>query len=301
LKYRSLFRPRGFEDDIGGRFTRAVLKDGTLHVLTTAERDDPETLPQDARIYRHGPLTSQSGGANSDYPVRFQGDTFRPGEGFWKTNPEGMDRLIRAGRLAAPTPNSLTYVRFLDDFPLTPLTEVWNDTQTGAFTDPKVYVVQTNTKIIERCVLMTTDPGDLILDPTCGSGTTVFVAEEWGRRWIMIDTSRVALSLARQRLLTAKYEYFRLKDGATGVASGFCGKTAPHVMLKSIAQNTNLDLIFAKHEPALDGRLTAANKSLKTVPDRLRNELRTKLALKQRQEGKRAITDADRRRWDLPR
>jgi adenine-specific DNA-methyltransferase len=300
LKFRSLFRPRGFEDDIGGRFTRAVLANGTRHILTSEERDDPGRLANGARIYRHDNLTSQSGGTNSDYPVEFQGQVFRPGRGFWKTNPDGMARLAAAERLAAPTPNSLTYVRFLDDFPLTPLTEVWNDTQTGAFTDPKVYVVQTNTKVIERCMLMTTEPGDLVLDPTCGSGTTAFVAEEWGRRWITIDTSRVSVALARQRLLTGRYEYYRLRDESKGVALGLRCRAVPHLMLRTIAQNPNLDAIFAKHERILDASLTEANGALQKVPDKLRQDLRMKLALKHKREGKKSITDADRRRCELP-
>ncbi len=149
-------------------------------------------------------------------------------------------------------------------------------------------------------MLMTTDPGDLVLDPTCGSGTTAFVAEQWGRRWITIDTSRVAIALARQRLLTAKFEYYKLSDDAQGVSRGFLYKKAPRVALKNIANNTNLDPIFAKHEPILDARLAAANAALERITDKLRQELRMKLALKQKQEGKKAITDADRRRWDLP-
>jgi adenine-specific DNA-methyltransferase len=147
---------------------------------------------------------------------------------------------------------------------------------------------------------MTTDPGDLVLDPTCGSGTTSQVAEQWGRRWITIDTSRVAAAIARQRLLTAKYEYCNLKDKSRGVAGGFRCKSIPHITLKSIAQNTSLDPIFAKHEPILDERLSDTNEALETVTEKLRNELRVKLALKQKQEGKKAITDADRRRWELP-
>jgi adenine-specific DNA-methyltransferase len=163
-----------------------------------------------------------------------------------------------------------------------------------------MYVVQTAIKVVERCILMTTDPGDLVLDPTCGSGTTSQVAEQWGRRWITIDTSRVAAAIARQRLLTAKYEYCNLKDKSRGVAGGFRCKSIPHITLKSIAQNTSLDPIFAKHEPILDERLSDTNEALETVTEKLRNELRVKLALKQKQEGKKAITDADRRRWELP-
>ena len=320
IKYASLFRPRGFLDDVGGRFTRALLTNGDRHVLTTEEREDPSLLPREALIYRHDNLTSQSGGDNSAFPVDFQGITFRPGKSFWKSNPDGLARLARAERLAAPTSNSLTYVRFLEDFPLASFTEVWGDTQTGAFTESKVYVVQTNTKVIERCLMMTTDPGDLVLDPTCGSGTTAIVSEQWGRRWITCDTSRVALSLARQRLMTARLPYYRLRplsvddlqrkpDGtwltdATGQVDGkatFKCKTVPHITLKSIARNTALDPIFEKHEPMLVARLKDLNVALKQVSSDSRLRLAEKLAEKQRREGKKSITAADRRRWDLPK
>jgi adenine-specific DNA-methyltransferase len=149
-------------------------------------------------------------------------------------------------------------------------------------------------------MLMTTVPGDLVLDPTCGGGTTAFVAEQWGRRWITIDTSRVAIAIARQRLLTAKYDYYELEDKSTGVAGGIVYKTIPHVTLKSIAQNTNLDSIFAKHEPILDKQLERCNATLSQVTDDLCHKLASKLLAKQKAEGKRAITDADTRRWKLP-
>jgi adenine-specific DNA-methyltransferase len=148
---------------------------------------------------------------------------------------------------------------------------------------------------------MTTDPGDLVLDPTGGSGTTAYVAEQWGRRWITIDTSRVAIAIARQRLLTAKYDYYRLRDESAGVAAGFRYKTVPHITLKSIAQNTHLDPIFARHEPVLEEKLAACNAALKKVADDLRRRLEVKLLDKQRAEGKRAVNDADRRRWELPK
>jgi len=173
--------------------------------------------------------------------------------------------------------------------------------------------VQTATETVKRCLLMTTDPGDLVLDPTCGSGTTAFVAEQWGRRWITIDTSRVAVALARQRLLTAKFDFYEVKgeDAApadrphvgTDPHPGFVYKTVPHVTLKSIAQNTNLDPIFARHAPILEARLAECNAALADAvglkPD-LRTNLRAKRAAKERAEGRRAITDADRRRWLLP-
>jgi adenine-specific DNA-methyltransferase len=216
LKYRQLFKPRGMEDDVGGRFTRVELADGTRRVLSTEERNNISQLPTGAKIYRHDNLTSQSGTEKSQFPITFDLHTFRPGRGYWKTNEKGILKLANSNRLAAPTANSLTYVRFLDDFPLSTFSNVWTDTQTGAFTDLKVYVVQTNVKVIERCILMTTDPGDLVLDPTSGSGTTAYVAEQWGRRWITIDTSRVALALARTRLMAARFPYYLLTDSVEG-------------------------------------------------------------------------------------
>jgi adenine-specific DNA-methyltransferase len=279
LKFRQIYKSRGYEDDIGGRYTRVQLADGTRRVMTTEEREDISRLPSGARIYRHDNLTSQSGTEKSAYPVKFQGNTFTPGNGYWKTNEKGMAVLAAAGRLAAPTVNSLGYVRFIDDFPVSTFSNVWTDTQTGAFTEDKVYVVQTNTKVIERCILMTTDPGDLVLDPTCGSGTTAYVAEQWGRRWITIDTSRVAVALARTRLMAAKFPYYLLADSPEGIRKemelsgkivaasrqsaadsvennlrrsadaplreadikrGFISKRVPHVTLKSIANNPDI-------------------------------------------------------------
>ena len=149
-------------------------------------------------------------------------------------------------------------------------------------------------------MLMTTDPGDLVLDPTCGSGTTAYVAEQWGRRWITIDTSRVAMAIARQRLLTAKFDYYQLREPKAGIVGNFAFKTVPHITLKSIAQNPALDPIFSKHEPILDAKLKACNAALAKVSTHERNTLAMKLARKERQDGKRAVGDADRRRWNLP-
>jgi adenine-specific DNA-methyltransferase len=260
VKFRQIYKSRGYEDDVGGRFTRVQLADGTRRVMTTEEREDITKLPSGSRIYRHDNLTSQSGTEKSAYPVKFQGNVFKPGNGFWKTNEPGMAVLERAGRLAAPTINSLGYVRFIDDFPVSTFSNVWTDTQTGAFTEDKIYVVQTNTKVIERCLLMTTDPGDLVFDPTCGSGTTAFVAEQWGRRWITCDTSRVAIALARTRLMAAKFPFYLLSDSPEGlkkesglvgklppniktggdIKRGFIYKRVPHVTLKSIANNPDI-------------------------------------------------------------
>jgi adenine-specific DNA-methyltransferase len=265
LKYRPLFRRRGLEDDIGERFRRVQSPDGTRRVMTASDRENPDQLSSGSRIYRHDNLTSQSGTEKSGFVVHFGGHAFTPGNGYWKTNEAGMANLAVAGRLANPTPNSLVYVRFLDDFPLSSFSNVWTDTQTGAFTDPKIYAVQTNTKVIERCILMTTDPGDLVLDPTCGSGTTAYVAEQWGRRWITIDTSRVALALARTRLMSARYPYYLLADSPEGIKKeaditgltppeyktegdirkGFVYKRVPHITLKSIANNPDIPVLSA--------------------------------------------------------
>jgi adenine-specific DNA-methyltransferase len=259
LKSRSLYRPRSLSDDVGARYRRIELSDGSRRPLSANELASPPL----GRVYRHDNLTSQGPTPSGTVPFEFEGHEFHPGSGsHWKTTVEGLHRLALAARLAAPTKNSLAYVRYLDDFPVSELTNTWSDTQTGAFTEDKVYVVQTNTKVIERCVLMSTDPGDLVLDPTCGSGTTAYVAEQWGRRWITIDTSRVALALARTRLMAARFPYYLLVDSADGAAleaatsgstqpalgrtfsadvrGGFVYKRVPHVTLKSIAQNKDI-------------------------------------------------------------
>jgi adenine-specific DNA-methyltransferase len=157
---------------------------------------------------------------------------------------------------------TLEYVRFLQDFPVFDATNVWSDIggiQSRA--DPKVYAVQTATEALKRCILMTTDPGDLVLDPTCGSGTTAYVAEQWGRRWITCDTSRVALAIARHRLMTGAYDYYRLRHEASGVAGGFVYKTVPHITLKSIAQNTEIDAVAAEFEPQIAEALKSVNQA----------------------------------------
>jgi adenine-specific DNA-methyltransferase len=178
----------------------------------------------------------------------FDGQTFTPGTGTFRTDAAGMKRLESARRLMA-VGKTLTFVRYLDDFAYRPRNDIWDDTRQSGFADAKLYVVQTGNRVIERCLLMTTDPGDLVLDPTCGSGTTAYVAEQWGRRWITIDTSRVPLALARQRLLTATFPYYQLKDEKRGPIGGFVyvrkqnnkgeeiGGIVPHVTLKSIAND----------------------------------------------------------------
>jgi len=261
LRARKLFKPTTIADDIGGRYVRVELSDGSRRLMTPAERLAPETLPFGSRAYRHDNLASQGTTASGTVSFEFDGDIYHPGQNsHWKTTIGGLGKLQIARRLAAPTANSLTYVRFITDFPVAEYSNVWTDTQTGAFTDEKLYVVQTNTKVIERCLLMATDPGELVLDPTCGSGTTALVAEQWARRWITIDTSRVALALARQRIMGARFPYYLLADSHEGqrkeaelgahapsdtptsgdVRKGFVYQRVPHVTLKSIANNPEI-------------------------------------------------------------
>ena len=226
-----------------------LLPDGTYRGVTAAERRGEEPIPQGARFYKPDNIVSQ-GASTTPQPYDHDGKTYLPPDNsHWKANyPEGMNRLAEAGRLHVAK-NSIQYRRFPEDFPFEEIGNVWTDTRTGNFTDDKVYVVQTGSKVIQRCMLMTTDPGDLVLDPTCGSGTTAFVAEQWGRRWITIDTSRVPLALARQRLLTATYDFFELVDEARGPAGGFVysrrknakgeevGGIVPHITLGGIAND----------------------------------------------------------------
>jgi len=297
VKYRDIYIEKNLDEPstASAEYKFVMLANGERRPASACSKDEINA----GKLFRPSPTTSQSGTEATRMPVALEGEHFIPGPGGWKTNAVGFERLARSGRLIKRD-RSISYVRYLDDFPVVPVTNLWTDVRWGFDASDKRYVVETNPKVIARCMLMTTDPGDLVLDPTCGSGTTAYVAEQWGRRWITIDTSRVAIAIARQRLLTAKFEYYRLKDESKGVAGGFRYKTVPHITLKSIAQNTNLDPIFAKHEPILDARLAEANQALEQVTDKLRQELRLKLALKQKQEGKKAITDADRRRWELP-
>jgi adenine-specific DNA-methyltransferase len=265
LKYRPLFRTKLIGGQGAGAYNQIELSDGTRRGATQYERIDPGQAPQGSRFYRPSPLTSDSQGrakgegAASWFAVELDGVNFRPSMKVrWKTNQEGMARLKAARRLTA-TGDTLNYVRYLDDFPAFPINNLWDDTQSGSGMD-KIYVVQTNQKVVERCMLMTADPGDLVLDPTCGSGTTAFVAEQWGRRWITIDTSRVALALARQRIMGARFPYYQLADSGEGqlrdaefsrrgpapgtpsgdVRKGFVYQRVPHVKLESIARNPDI-------------------------------------------------------------
>ncbi len=237
VKFRSLFLPRvGFG---WVNYDYVAFPNGPCRKMTREEMDNPDLLPKSSRIYRRDNLTSASSSETTSMPVEFQEKMYLPGKGGWKTNERGFTNLLAADRLEAYG-TTLSYRRYAADFPFFPVSNAWTDTASGGYGADKIYVVQTNLRVIERCILMTTDPGDLVFDPTCGSGTTAYVAEQWGRRWITCDTSRVALTLAKQRLMTAAFDYYELAHPQEGVGSGFKYKTVPHVTLKSIANNSDI-------------------------------------------------------------
>ena len=248
LKVRKLFEEQPVV--LGeGNARWVLLPDGSYRSITAAEKRQEAPLPEGARLYK--PDNMQSPGPPGEpQPFEFEGKTYRPNPNrHWAANfPVGLERLAAAGRIHVAA-NSLQYRRFPSDFPYKSRGNLWTDTLTGSFTDEKTYVVQTNPKVIERCLLMTSDPGDLVLDPTCGSGTTAYCAEKWGRRWITIDTSRVPIALARQRLLTTAFDFYRLNEPERGPAGGFeyrrrqnskgeeVGGIVPHITLKAIAND----------------------------------------------------------------
>jgi len=240
LKYRQLFLDKRLGAAGAGEYFRVLEPDGSRRTLTEEEMVDSRSLRKDSRVYRLDNLVSQGFRQFTSVPFEFQGRTFDPGQSMnWKTTLEGLAKLACSNRIEARS-NSLAYVRYLDDFPVFAVTNIWTDTIIAGRPGEKVYVVQTSPKVIERCLLMTTDPGDLVLDPTCGSGTTAYVAEQWGRRWITCDTSRVATTLAKQRLMAANFDYYDIAHPDEGVGSGFRYKTVPHVTLKSIANNPEI-------------------------------------------------------------
>lgn len=258
MKYRQLFEPRPGYDWVN--YDWVFDADGSTRRLSREEKLGVVPLPETSRVYRRSPLTSASSPSSARFPVAFRGEQYFPGRGGWKTNAEGMERLRLSGRLEAYG-TTLAFRRFTSDFPYFPRHNIWTDTARGGYGEDQWYVVQTGTKVVERCLLMCTDPGDLVVDPTCGSGTTAYVSEQWGRRWITVDTSRVALALARQRLMGARFPYYLLADTQEGRAKeselsesplpptesrgdirhGFVYERAPHIMLKSIANNPDIN------------------------------------------------------------
>ena len=263
------------------------LPDFSYRGVQTKEKRGERALPEGAKPYMPGDLTSQDR-ASDPQPFNWLGKVYDswPKNAHWKANyPVGMNRLGRASRIHAAE-NSIRYVRFHSDSEAAVHGNIWTDTGTGNFTDDKVYVVQTNTKVVERCLLMASDPGDLVLDPTCGAGTTAYVAEQWGRRWITIDTSRVALALARARLMGARYPYYLLSDSPEGqqkeadlshaepsdaptygdVRQGFVYEHVPRITLRSIANNAEIDVIYEQRQPAVAAALADLNSALRADP-----------------------------------
>jgi adenine-specific DNA-methyltransferase len=260
-------------------------EEGIFRPLTHEEKRDPAGLPSNLRLLGRNPLVSDGFSDSLSKPFPFTGQQFvPPPNGHWKTTASGLTRLGKGSRLAIKG-RTLRYVAFWEDFAAEPLGSVWGDLSTGGFTgDQKTYVVQTDSRVIQRCILMATDPGDLVLDPTCGSGTTATVAEQWGRRWITIDTSRVALALARARIMGARYPFYLLADSRDGqlkeaevtrtapssqpvhgnIRHGFVYERVPHITLKSIANNAEIDVIWERFQPKLESLRAQLNAALKT-------------------------------------
>jgi adenine-specific DNA-methyltransferase len=261
VKYRQIYLERVPGHVSSDRYDQIELPTSKERRLTKAELNRESDIPE-GRIFRHTSLIS-SGQSSYEQELQFFGKKFDSGAGsHWKTTLDGMVRLYKAGRVSDGA-STIRYKRFLDDFPVLPISDRWESLQIGT---GLLYVVQTSAAVIERCLLMTTDPGDLVLDPTCGSGTTAFVAEKWGRRWITCDTSRVAITLAKQRLMTASFDYYALRYPHEGLKGGFDYKTVPHITLKSIANNPDIDTIHAEDHPKITAALTALNAALTTAP-----------------------------------
>jgi len=272
-KYRHLFDEKEAGEEGASKYRPAS-------TIAALERSPIEPT----RLATSDQLTSQGVSANSEQSFSFRGERWLPPPGLhWKTTVLGLDRVAKSGRIIQEG-RSIRYVRFLDDFSIYPRTNMWTDVGgVQSRSDPKVYVVQTATEAVKRCVLMTTDPGDLVLDPTCGSGTTAYVAEQWGRRWITVDTSRVALALARARIMGARYPYYLLKDSVEGqqkeaevtrtapstqpvhgdIRHGFVYERVPHITLKSIANNAEIDVIWEKWQETLEPLREQLNAALK--------------------------------------
>lgn len=260
LKYKQLFKLKTSLDGATG-FSSVFEPNGKIRPATKSEKEDPSNILNGGRLAGTGDITKP--GPGSRFTVSAFGTEFNPQPRWWGTTVEGMSRLLQSQR-AIQAGKGLGLLRFLDDFCVYPISNVWTDTVgQNQFGGTKTYVVQTAIAAIERCILMTTDPGDLVLDPTCGSGTTAFVAEKWGRRWITCDTSRVAVTLAKQRLMTASYDYYDLKYPSEGLKGGFRYKTVPHITLKSIANNPDIDIIYDEMHPAIEKALTKLNQTLK--------------------------------------
>lgn len=262
-------------------YVNLLLPNGNRRRMTAHERARRMSLPEGSIVFRYGPITGQ-GPSKQDQDIKFRGKIYpKKKNRHWSTHTTGMERIAKSDRLLK-IGNDLAFDLRWDELPRS-LGNVWQDTQSGGFGSDKVYVVETTPVVIQRCILMATDPGDLVLDPTCGSGTTAYVAEQWGRRWITIDTSRVALALARSRIMGARYPYYLLADSEEGkikeahitqqayagkptykdIRQGFVYERVPHITLKSIANNTEIDVIWEKFQEKLEPLRKKINATLK--------------------------------------
>ncbi|MBE9464703.1 site-specific DNA-methyltransferase [Dyadobacter subterraneus] len=256
VKYRQLYQGKeaGQEGATGYTLIENI-RSGEWRSMTKDEKERPLEISKDYKIFDGTPLMSTGESSKGNLPFEFMGKEYLPPSGsHWKTSVTGLKKLAELQRIIA-IGNRIEYKRYLDDFPVVPYSNIWLGLGERGFTGEKLYVVQTAVEAIKRCILMTTDPGDLILDPTCGSGTTAFVAEQWGRRWITIDTSRIALSIAKERLMTAIYPYYNLYDENGDVRQGFIYKTVPHITLKSLANDEPTANETLYDQPEIDKKL----------------------------------------------
>lgn len=256
MKLRKLFVERSFDEN-SSDYSRIELADGSRMTIKEWEKINDlkfsyRNRPKGSKVFGLGDLTSQTGSESIRFPIEFEGTIYTiPGSRGWRTNETGINRLKELKRLGTKA-SSLRYVNYWEDFPYTEINNLWQDTGTNQM-EGKLYVVQSGIKPIQRCILMTTDPGDLVLDPTCGSGTTAFVAELWGRRWITIDTSRIALNIAKTRLTTALFPYYELFDeNNKNIRQGFKYKTVPHITLKSLANDLEPEVETLYDQPIED-------------------------------------------------
>jgi adenine-specific DNA-methyltransferase len=256
-KFRKLSVPKIFGETGSDAYKMIELDTGERISIKEYEKRTGEVFkyekrPKGSKVFRLGDLTSQTGADSIRYPIVFNGKSYLPSTTRgWRTHKDGMDKVIAANRIMASA-NTLSYVLYFEDYPYMDLNSLWTDTSSSVGTD-KLYVVQSAIKPIQRCILMTTDPGDLVLDPTCGSGTTAFVAEQWGRRWITIDTSRIALNIAKTRLTTALFPYYELFDEVNkNIRQGFKYKTVPHITLKSLANDLEPEVETLYDQPIED-------------------------------------------------
>jgi adenine-specific DNA-methyltransferase len=280
IKYRQPYLRKGVGEGAGGAYKTVLEPNGTKRPIANEELEDPSLLPFGSRVFQATALQSTGFSETLSKPIVFQGQSYTPNaNAHWKTTIPGLGRLALAQRIQR-SGNTVRYVRFIDDFGVSSLGNMWTDLMGS---QQMIYVVQTNTRVVERCIQMATDPGDLVLDPTCGSGTTATVAEQWGRRWITIDTSRVALALARARIMGARYPFYLLADSREGqqkeaeitrmapstqpvqgnIRHGFVYERVPHITLKSIANNAEIDVIWEQWQAKLEPLRESLNAALK--------------------------------------